>query len=135
VPWTLSRILGNFLVYRKLERLFSLGEKKRAIKYSKRLFRISKLEPYDLFNSSINKCLVFVIALSFDFLNSNSICKKAKQSLISLLVNLYGFKKEGLIKKTVSVIVGGVFYYFILYYTIVNIINNKFTMLFKNPRF
>src|SRR5450755_171381 len=36
VPWSPSRILGNFLVYRELERPFPPGEKKRAMKRSKK---------------------------------------------------------------------------------------------------
>ena len=32
VPWSPSRILGNFLIYRELEKPFPPGEKKRATK-------------------------------------------------------------------------------------------------------
>jgi hypothetical protein len=135
VPSSPSRILGNFLVYRELERPFPPGEKKRAMKRSKRSPRISKPEPYDSSSSSISGCLASVAAQSFDSLNGNSISKEAERSLIGSLVDSYGFKEEGLIKKTVSVIVGGVSYHLILYYTIADVMNNKFTTPSKNPRF
>lgn len=47
VPWSPSRILGNFLVYRELERPFPPGEKKRAMKRNKRPPAISRAtDPY-----------------------------------------------------------------------------------------
>ncbi|KAE9374476.1 hypothetical protein N431DRAFT_278569, partial [Stipitochalara longipes BDJ] len=105
VPWSPSRILGNFLVYRELERPFPPGEKKRAMKRSKRSPGISKQEPF------------------------------GKRSLIGSLVDSYGFKEEGLVKKTVSVTVGGVSHHLVSYYTVADVMNNKFTTPSKDPRF
>ncbi|PMD43352.1 hypothetical protein L207DRAFT_423147, partial [Hyaloscypha variabilis F] len=106
VPWSPSRILGNFLVYRELERPFPPGEKKRAMKRSKRSPGISKQEP-----------------------------KETERSLIGSLVDSYGFKEEGLVKKTVSVTVGGVSHHLVSYYTVADVMNNKFTTPSKDPRF
>ncbi|KAH7393194.1 Gti1/Pac2 family-domain-containing protein, partial [Cadophora sp. MPI-SDFR-AT-0126] len=109
VPWSPSRILGNFLVYRELERPFPPGEKKRAMKRSKRSPGISKPEPF-----------------------SGS---ETERSLIGSLVDSYGFKEEGLVKKTVSVTVGGVSHHLVSYYTVADVMNNKFTTPSKDPRF
>ena len=51
VPWSPSRILGNFLDYRELERPFPPGEKKRAMKRSKRFPGISEDVDEELFTS------------------------------------------------------------------------------------
>jgi hypothetical protein len=55
--------------------------------------------------------------------------------LIGSLVDSYGFKEEGLVKKTVSVTVGGVSYHLISYYTVTDVMNNKFTTPSKDLRF
>jgi hypothetical protein len=131
-------MLGNFLVYRELERPFSLGETKRAIKRSKRLSGISKaLELYGGLSNEIGNGynVAFVAVLTFDSANSGFFSEKTERLLIGLLVNSYGFKEEGLVKKTVSVTVEGVSYYLVLYYTVTDVINNKFIILTKDPRF
>ncbi|PVH85492.1 hypothetical protein DL98DRAFT_408962, partial [Cadophora sp. DSE1049] len=120
VPWSPSRILGNFLVYRELERPFPPGEKKRAMKRSKRSPGISKPEPF---------------TSTFDPQNPNSLSKETERSLIGSLVDSYGFKEEGLVKKTVSVTVGGVSHHLVSYYTVADVMNNKFTTPSKDPRF
>lgn len=43
-------------------------------------------------------------------------------SLIGLLVDLYGFKEDGLVKKTMSVTVQGVHHHLISYYKIKDVI-------------
>ncbi|PMD41733.1 hypothetical protein L207DRAFT_426418, partial [Hyaloscypha variabilis F] len=108
VPWSPSRILGNFLVYRELERPFPRGEK-RTMKGSKRSPGISKRETFG---------------------GSNN-----ERSLIGSLVESYGFKDEGLVKKTLSVTVGGVSHHLVSYYTVADVMNDKFTTPSKDPRF
>ncbi|KAH9205057.1 Gti1/Pac2 family-domain-containing protein, partial [Leptodontidium sp. 2 PMI_412] len=115
VSWSPSRILGDFLVYRELERPFPPGEKKRAIKGSKRSSGISKWETFGGSN--------------------NGMTKETGRSLIGSLVDSYGFKDEGLVKKTVSVTVGGVSHRLVSYYTVADVVNNKFTTPSKDPRF
>jgi hypothetical protein len=137
VPWSPSRILGNFLVYRELERPFPPGEKKRAMKRNKRSPGINKAQ--DLFgtsnaaiSSSYNaSCTVS----SYPDSSTNSLSKETERSLIGSLVDSYGFKEEGLVKKTVSVTVGGVSHHLVSYYTVADVMNNKFTTPSKDPRF
>jgi hypothetical protein len=134
VPWSPSRILGNFLVYRELERPFPPGEKKRATKRSKRSPGVSKAqEPY---GGPINSHSAgSTAASSFDSPNSSSLSKETERSLIGSLVDSYGFKEEGLVKKTVSVTVGGVSHHLVSYYTVADVMNNKFNTPTKDPRF
>jgi hypothetical protein len=138
VPWSPSRILGNFLVYRELERPFPPGEKKRAMKRSKRSPGIGKVpEPYggmDALNNGYSAASA--TSSSYDSPNSNnSLTKETERSLIGSLVDSYGFKEEGLVKKTVSVTVGGVSYHLVSYYTVGDVMNNKFNTPTKDPRF
>lgn len=135
VPWSPSRILGNFLVYRELERPFPPGEKKRAMKRSKRSPGISKApEPYGRLGSSYG--VGASPSLNMEYTNGNSaLNKETERSLIGSLVDSYGFKDEGLVKKTVSVTVGGVSHHLVSYYTVADVVNNKLSTPTKDPRF
>ena len=139
VPWSPSRILGNFLVYRELERPFPPGEKKRAMKRSKRPPGVSKApEPYGRAGNEMSTGFnaASVIASSYDSASSNSpLNEETERSLIGSLVDSYGFKDEGLVKKTVSVTVGGVSHHLVSYYTVADVMNNKFSPPSKDPRF
>lgn len=138
VPWSPSRILGNFLVYRELERPFPPGEKKRAMKRSKRSPGITKPEPYPMANSSMStgyKPALAVAQSTYEPPSANSLSKETERSLIGSLVDSYGFKVEGLVKKTVSVTIGGVSHHLVSYYTVADVMNNKFITPSKEPRF
>ncbi|KAJ5033510.1 uncharacterized protein L3040_008625 [Drepanopeziza brunnea f. sp. 'multigermtubi'] len=136
VPWSPSRILGNFLVYRELERPFPPGEKKRAMKRSKRSPGISKPDPIGSSHGmSTGYSPASAAAANFDSQNPNSLSKETERSLIGSLVDSYGFKEEGLVKKTVSVTVGGVSHHLVSYYTVADVMNSKFTTPSKDPRF
>ncbi|RKF82627.1 Global transcription regulator sge1 [Golovinomyces cichoracearum] len=134
VPWSPSRILGNFLVYRELERPFPPGEKKRAMKRSKRSPGIHKPESYSIVNSGYIPT-VTVSQPTYESPNSGSISKETERSLIGSLVDSYGFKEEGLVKKTVSVTVGPVSHHLVSYYTVADVMNNKLITPSKDPRF
>ncbi|KAI9796828.1 MAG: hypothetical protein M1833_005971 [Piccolia ochrophora] len=125
VPWSPSRILGNFLVYRELLKPFPPGEKKRATKRSKRLGKPG--EPYnrqamDASNSSpapysptTPSTPGFKLGESFD--------RETERSLIGSLVDSYGFKEGGLVKKTMSVNVNGVHHHLVSYYKVEDALN------------
>ncbi|PVH68052.1 hypothetical protein DL98DRAFT_507145 [Cadophora sp. DSE1049] len=132
VPWSPSRILGNFLVYRELERPFPPGEKRRAMKRDKRQPGISKQETFSGSNYSYTSP---VDSSTFDSPDANSPSKEAERSLIGSLIDSYGFKEEGLVKKTVSVTVSGVSYHLVSYYAVADVKNDKFTTPSKDPRF
>lgn len=74
-------------------------------------------------------------ASTFDSSSTNSLSKETERSLIGSLVDSYGFKEEGLVKKTVSVTVGGVSHHLVSYYTVADVMNNKFTTPSKDSRF
>ncbi|KAH9203902.1 Gti1/Pac2 family-domain-containing protein [Leptodontidium sp. 2 PMI_412] len=112
VPWSPSRILGNFLVY-----------------------RISKPEPFGGSGMSSGYNQTSAAASTFDPQNPNSLSKETERSLIGSLVDSYGFKEEGLVKKTVSLTVGGVSHHLVSYYTVADVMNNKFTTPSPGPRF
>ena len=138
VLWSPNRIRGNFFVYRELERPFPPGEKKRAMKRSKRSPGISKApELYGGLSSGISYGYntASAAASTFDSANSNSLSKETERSLIGSLVDSYGFKAEGLVKKTVSVTVGGLTHYLVSYYTVADIESGKFSTPSKDLRF
>jgi hypothetical protein len=135
VPWSPSRILGNFLVYRELERPFPPGEKKRAMKRSKRPSSASKaVDPYG--GPLSNSGNAYTASPDFEPGSPSSpMRKETERSLIGSLVDSYGFKEDGLVKKTVSVTIGGVSHHMVSYYTIADVMSNKFTTPSKDPRF
>ena len=133
VPWSPSRILGNFLVYRELDRPFPPGEKKRAMKRNKTsTHSLSKsLDEYGAVSTGYN----MVTGTGYDPANPNALNKETERSLIGSLIDSYGFKDGGLVKKTVSVTIGGISHHLVSYYTVADILNNKFTTPTKDPHF
>jgi Gti1/Pac2 family transcription factor len=135
VPWSPSRILGNFLVYRELEKPFPPGEKKRAMKRNKRS-PIAKTNVLHGGPTMSHAYGAVSAATKFDSASPSSpMQKETERSLIGSLVDSYGFKEGGLVKKTVSVTIGGVSHHLVSYYTIADVMNNKFTTPSKDPRF
>ena len=115
MPWSLNRILYNFFIYRKFIRPFPPGEKKRIKKKNE---RSSKPEDPDVSNKKLNA--------------DN---RESKRALIGFLINSYDFKKGGLIKKTISINIHGVYYHFVSYYKISDILDGSLTPFLKDPRF
>lgn len=112
VTWSPSRILGNFLVYRELDKPFPPGEKKRAMKKPQR--RPSRPgEPYPRSDAS-----------SFSDGQSGASTEIERQ-LIGSLVDSYAFKETGLVKKTMSVTVGGVTHHLVSYYHVHDVLGNQ----------
>jgi Gti1/Pac2 family transcription factor len=113
VTWSPSRILGNFLVYRELDKPFPPGEKKRAMKKQNR--RPSRPgEPYPGSLGSENG--------SFGAERQPS---EVERQLIGSLIDSYGFKPDGLVKKTMSVTVQGVTHHLVSYYNVHDVIANN----------
>ncbi|KAK5223540.1 Global transcription regulator sge1 [Exophiala xenobiotica] len=114
VTWSPSRILGNFLVYRELDKPFPPGEKKRAMKKQQR--RPSRPgEPYPRSDAG-----------SFSDGQSGPSTEIERQ-LIGSLVDSYGFKESGLVKKTMSVTVAGVTHHLVSYYHVHDVLGNQLT--------
>ncbi|KAF9415799.1 hypothetical protein BGZ94_010395 [Podila epigama] len=88
--WSPSRILGNFLVYRELDKR-NAGKKDAS--------------PIDRASRSSSSD------------NESALEKNKERALVGSLTNSYRFKKNGLIKKTMSIIVNGVSQHMISYYS------------------
>lgn len=115
VTWSPSRILGNFLVYRELDKPFPPGEKKRAMKKPHR--RPSRPgEPYprpDQRHSDYS-----APSPTSTFGNAERQPTDQERQLIGSLIDSYGFKVNGLVKKTMSVTVQGVTHHLVSYYNV-----------------
>ncbi|CAG8471601.1 10030_t:CDS:1 [Funneliformis caledonium] len=88
--WSPSRILGNFLIYRELDKRAPTGKKDSS--------------PVERQRSN-----------STDMESQTE--KNKERALVGSLTNSYRFKKGGLIKKTMSIMVNGVSQHMISYYT------------------
>ncbi|KAI9677599.1 MAG: hypothetical protein M1817_006553 [Caeruleum heppii] len=125
VPWSPSRILGNFLVYRELLKPFPPGEKKRATKRAKRSSKPG--EPYprsqvDDGSPTGNTYSSPTSPTPSTFKPTENFDRETERSLIGSLVDSYGFKEGGLVKKTMSVNVNGVHHHLVSYYKVEDVI-------------
>ncbi|KAH0844220.1 hypothetical protein AYO21_06252 [Fonsecaea monophora] len=119
VTWSPSRILGNFLVYRELDKPFPPGEKKRAMKKQQR--RPSRPgEPYARSEGGS-----FSDGQSGSYNSDRSASTDVERQLIGSLVDSYGFKQDGLVKKTMSVTVQGVTHHLVSYYHVNDVLANQ----------
>lgn len=119
VTWSPSRILGNFLVYRELDKPFPPGEKKRAMKKQQR--RPSRPgEPYARSDASS-----FSDGQSGAFSGDRNASAEVERQLIGSLVDSYGFKQDGLVKKTMSVTVQGVTHHLVSYYHVNDVLTSQ----------
>ncbi|EXJ70243.1 uncharacterized protein A1O5_06311 [Cladophialophora psammophila CBS 110553] len=125
VTWSPSRILGNFLVYRELDKPFPPGEKKRAMKKQTR--RPSRPgEPYARSEGGS-----FSDGQSGNFSADQPTATDlgrqliVERQLIGSLVDSYGFKQDGLVKKTMSVTVQGITHHLVSYYHVNDVLNNQ----------
>ena len=137
-----SRILGNFLIYRELtkpfppgdycsmERVSKLfnkltGEKKRATKRNKRPSKPGEPYPRPSGDSGNgNNPAMSPTTPDTPSARSDGGYDDAQRALIGSLVDSYGFKEGGLVKKTMSVNVNGVHHHLVSYYTLEEALNN-----------
>lgn len=132
IAWSPSRILGNFLVYRQLEKPFTPGEKKQTNKRSRRK-RSSGSSPYSgrvspgsgtgedeiKYGGAPGSVTGSSLPIQIDLPNQamdESGSTHVERSLVGSLVDSYGFKKDGLIKKTMSILVAGQPHHLVSYY-------------------
>jgi hypothetical protein len=121
IPWSPSRIIGNFLIYRELDKPFAPGEKKRATK------RVKLSQPPRERAKSEGHLSSPISRPSSRQSSSDSLrvlrplpymTPEIERMLVGSLVDSYGFKHDGLIKKTISVQYAGRTYHMVSYYTI-----------------
>ncbi|ORZ25438.1 Gti1/Pac2 family-domain-containing protein, partial [Absidia repens] len=104
--WSPSRILGNFLIYRELEK--RNGEKRMSISDHRQ-------RSYSMDISST------VAAAGRGYLPD----RVKEKRLVGSLSEIYNFRPDGLIKKTMSIVVNGSTQHLISYYHPQDIIENK----------
>ncbi|OCK75817.1 hypothetical protein K432DRAFT_307707, partial [Lepidopterella palustris CBS 459.81] len=120
LTWSPSRIMGNFLVYRELDKPFPPGEKKRAVK-RKRTEDDVKTEPKpsppveEQASKNGQSPNNFAASLSAD----------DQRRLCGSLVDSYGFKEGGLIKKTLSIRFKQATHHLISYYTLEDVVDSS----------
>ncbi|KAI1454947.1 Gti1/Pac2 family-domain-containing protein [Annulohypoxylon moriforme] len=127
VPWSPSRILGNFLLYRELDKPFQPGEKKRAMKRSKPDGGISKpvnsSRSNSVGNGMSNSLSVGTSVSNYDSMANSR--NDAERALVGSLIDSYQFKQDGLVKKTISVTYQGIQHHMVSYYSIADIVSSK----------
>ncbi|KAL1992914.1 hypothetical protein VTN49DRAFT_3670 [Thermomyces lanuginosus] len=120
VTWSPSRILGNFLVYRELDKPFPPGEKKRAMKKgSRRPGQTRPGEPYPRPESNGSSISPSPGSGSY---SERPPPTEVERALVGSLVDSYGFKDSGLVKKTMSVTVSGVTHHLVSYYSVEDVL-------------
>ncbi|KAI8993448.1 Gti1/Pac2 family-domain-containing protein [Pilobolus umbonatus] len=95
--WSPSRILGNFLIYRELDKKVA-GEKKQSV----------TTNPTNSLPGNSRR--------SFSLDSSVSSDRNKERLLVGSLSDSYVFKEDGLMKKTMSIVVNGVVQHLISYY-------------------
>ena len=137
VPWSPSRILGNFLVYRELVKPFPPGEKKRATKRPKRPSRSGEPYPRPQINGEGGGTTGPVSPITPETPTKSDggyDQKETERALIGSLIDSYGFKEGGLVKKTMSVNVQGVHHHLVSYYTINDVKENQLSTPTEDTR-
>ncbi|KAL4950034.1 Gti1/Pac2 family-domain-containing protein [Aspergillus filifer] len=127
VTWSPSRILGNFLVYRELEKPFPPGEKKRAMKKNPRrpLPPGRPGEPYARQDANGGSYSPSPTAAPGGFGPDRPPQSDVERALVGSLVDSYGFKELGLVKKTMSVTVSGVTHHLVSYYSVEDVMSSQ----------
>jgi hypothetical protein len=132
VAWSPSRVLGNFLIYRELNRPFPPGEKKHAIKR-----KHSSLSGVDgpKRGGSARQGNVEMSRPTVPLeppadpeiepgLPSCEQDKELESSLIGSLVDSYEFRAYGLVKKIMSISVNGISHHMVSYYKVDDVKHN-----------
>lgn len=120
VTWSPSRILGNFLVYRELDKPFPPGEKKRAMKKGTRRppQPARPGEPYPRPQESNGSVYSPATPTAGPGVGERTQQSELERALVGSLVDSYGFKEGGLVKKTMSVTLSGVTHHLVSYYSV-----------------
>lgn len=127
VSWSPSRILSNFLIYRELDKPFAPGEKKRALKKTKKpQVGVTKTEVTSRTNGNW--------VAGAGALDPNGSPKDPERALIGSLVDSYAFKPDGLMKKTISVKWNGVTHHLVSYYTVADATSGRLVTPSKDPQ-
>lgn len=142
VAWSPSRILGNFLIYRELDKPFPPGEKKRAIK--RKRSSLPGAEGFQRDNSDGQEAPEMPRPITppeppvntdvKPGLPGTEQDKELERSLIGSLVDSYGFRADGLVKKTMSISINGISHHMVSYYKVDDVKHNILPRPLQDPR-
>ncbi|KAI8061670.1 Gti1/Pac2 family-domain-containing protein [Gongronella butleri] len=105
IAWSPSRILGNFLVYRELEKKHGDGGKRGSLDHRQRSRSLDM-------NATLSR--------------GAQVTERAKEKrLVGSLSEAYHFRADGLVKKTMSIVVNGSTQHLISYYHPQDVIDHK----------
>ena len=125
IPWSPSRILTNFLIYRQLNSPFPPGEKKRATKRSARAIKPGEPYPTSATSTPVtDEPRGFPQSPNPNVKAEDAAEKDANRGLVGSLVDSYEFKEGGLLKKTMTVTFQNVQHHLVSYYTVEDAKNN-----------
>ncbi|PNP59946.1 hypothetical protein FNYG_14740 [Fusarium nygamai] len=113
ISWSPSRILGNYLLYRELEKPFPPGEKKRARGRGGK----STTQSGGISKPRQRSALPFQQGLEHGN-EYPSVPSDEERQLVGSLVDSYDFKEQGLVKKTISITYNGVPHHLVSYYNV-----------------
>jgi len=148
VAWSPSRILGNFLIYRELDKPFPPGEKKRAMKRKRSSQLDGQSDPRDSEPTENSEIHMPPTPPSpkpqpppqqqhqqegpLEPGQENE--RELERQLIGSLVDSYGFRQDGLVKKTMSISINGVSHHLVSYYKVDDVKNRVLTRPLNDPR-
>ncbi|KAI8342093.1 Gti1/Pac2 family-domain-containing protein [Chlamydoabsidia padenii] len=115
--WSPSRILGNFLIYRELDKR-TPGDKKMSISSASSIGSMDgRRYSYSMENVTTDTPSSPTTAGSVD--------RNRDRQLVGSLSDTYKFRQDGLIKKTMSIVVNGVSQHLISYYDPRDVLQQK----------
>ncbi|KAF9774698.1 hypothetical protein IL306_007267 [Fusarium sp. DS 682] len=129
ISWSPSRILGNYLLYRELEKPFPPGEKKRARgrngKTPQQSGGITRSRPRNTvpYQTGLEHGMEYPAPVEDD-----------DRALVGSLVDSYDFKEKGLVKKTISITFNGVPHHLVSYYTVEDVKSGTGKMMRQSIR-
>ncbi|GAB7342623.1 hypothetical protein MBLNU457_g0791t1 [Dothideomycetes sp. NU457] len=148
VAWSPSRILGNFLIYRELEKPFPPGEKKRAMKRKRSSQLDGQSDPRDSEPTENSEVHMPPTPPSpkpqpapqqhhqqdapVEPGQENE--RELERQLIGSLVDSYGFRPDGLVKKTMSIAINGISHHLVSYYKVDDVKNRVLTRPLNDQR-
>ncbi|CAJ2506007.1 Uu.00g001370.m01.CDS01 [Anthostomella pinea] len=133
VTWSPSRILGNFLIYRELDKPFEPGEKKRANKKATAEGGVAKATNHSR-SSSVGEIVgAFSTQTQYTDSYGHPLSDDTIRDLVGSLVDSYAFKSMGLVKKTISVTYKQVQHHLVSYYTMADVVDGHLTRPSESP--
>ena len=133
VAWSPSRILGNFLIYRELEKPFPPGEKKRAMKRKRSAQQLDGQEQAEVKMPPTPPSPKPAPEHPADATGQDGE-RELDRQLIGSLVDSYGFRPDGLVKKTMSIAINGVSHHLVSYYKVDDVKKSILRRPIEEPR-